>query len=88
MFRRLITEVFAFVGAILAIAGVLLPLAQYLASLWTDVSHPISIRSVLDAMSVSTPQAINAILELPLWFAMLTVGLVFLWIAAEAYERQ
>lgn len=88
MLRRLIAEVSGFIGAILTIAGVLVPLAQYLAWLWTDVWHPISIRAVLDAMSVSTPQAINAILELPLWFAMLTVGLVFLWIAAEAHERQ
>ncbi len=38
-------------------------------------------------MSVSTPQALDTVLELPLGVAMFTVGLVFIWIAAEVYER-
>ncbi len=84
---RLVADLLALIGAILAIAGLLLPLARYLAWIWTNVWHPISIRTVFDAISVSTPQAINAILDAPLWIAMLIVGLVFIWIAAEVYER-
>jgi hypothetical protein len=38
-------------------------------------------------MSVSTPHALDTVLELPLGVAMFTVGLVFIWIAAEVYER-
>jgi hypothetical protein len=89
MFRnkRLIGDVFAFVGAILVVAGPALPLAQYLAWLWTDVWRPISARESFDAMGVSMSQTIGAVLELPLWIAMLTVGLVFIWISAEVYER-
>ncbi len=87
MLRRLIADVFAFIGAIVAIAGLLLPLAQYFSWLWTHVWHPINIRTVFDAISVSTPRALNAILEWPLWIAMFTVGVVFIWIAAELYER-
>jgi len=86
MLRRLIADVFALIGAIVAIAGLLLPLAQYFSWLWTDVWHPINIRTVFDAISVSTPQTLNAMLEWPLWITMFTVGLLVIWIAAELYE--
>ncbi len=67
---RLIAEVFVFVGAILAIAGGLLLLVQYLASLWTDEWHPISIFNTSgDKCKIGV------------------AVMVFIWIAAEAYER-
>ena len=84
---RLIGDVFASIGVLLAIAGVVLLMAQYFVWLRTDVWHPINIRTVFDAMSVSTPQGLDALLELPLSVAVLTVGLVFIWVAAEVYER-
>jgi hypothetical protein len=84
---RLIGDVLAFIGAVLMIAGLLLLMAQYLVWLKTDVWHQINIRTVFDAMSVSMPQALDTVLELPLGVAMFTVGLVFIWIAAEVYER-
>jgi hypothetical protein len=89
MFRskRTIGDVLAFVGAIPAITGFLLPPAQYLAWFWSDVWSPMTIRAAFEAMRVSTPQAINAVIRLPLWIAMFTVGLVFIWTAAEVYER-
>ena len=84
---RLIGDIFASIGMVLAISGIgLLPI-QYLVWLKTDVWHQINIRTVFDAMSVSTPQALDTVLELPLGVAMFTVGLVFIWIAAEVYER-
>jgi hypothetical protein len=84
---RLIGDVFASIGVLLAIAGVVLLMAQYFVWLRTDVWHPINIRTVFDAMSVSTSQGLDAVLELPLSVAMFTVGLVFIWVAAEVYER-
>ena len=84
---RLIGDVFASIGVVLAIAGIGLLLVQYLDWLKTDVWHPMHIRTVFGAMSVSTPQGLDAVLELPLSVAMLTVGLVFIWVAAEVYER-
>jgi hypothetical protein len=84
---RLIGDVFASIGVLLAIAGVVLLMAQYCIWLRTDVWHPINIRTVSDAMSVSTSQGLDAVLELPLSVAMFTVGLVFIWVAAEVYER-
>jgi hypothetical protein len=84
---RLIGDVFASIGVMLAIAGIGLLLVQCLVWLKTDVWHPINIRTVFDAMSVSTRQGLEAVLELPLSVAMLTVGLVFIWVAAEVYER-
>jgi hypothetical protein len=84
---RLIGDVFASIGVLLAIAGVVLLMAQYFAWLRSDVWHPINIRTVFDAMSVSTPQGLDAVLKLPLSVAMLTIGLVLIWVAAEVYER-
>jgi hypothetical protein len=84
---RLIGDVFASIGVLLAIAGVVLLMAQYFAWLRSDVWHPINIRTVFDSMSVSTPQGLDAVLELPLSVAMLTIGLVLIWVAAEMYER-
>jgi hypothetical protein len=84
---RLIGDVFASIGVLLAIAGVLLLMAQYFVWLRTDIWHPVNIRTVLDALSVSTPQGLDAVSELPLSVAMFTVGLVFIWVAAEVYER-
>jgi hypothetical protein len=84
---RLIGDVFASIGVLLAIAGVVLLVAQYFVWLRTDVWHPINIQTVLDAMNVSTSQGLDAVLELPLSVAMFTVGLVFIWVAAEVYER-
>jgi hypothetical protein len=40
---------------------------------------------LLDAMDVD--QGLDAVLKLPLSFAMFTIGFVFIWIAAEIYER-
>ena len=89
MFKRgrLIGDVFASIGVLLAIAGLVLLMAQYFVWLRTDVWHPINIQTVLDAMNVSTSQGLDAVLELPLSVAMFTVGLVFIWVAAEVYER-
>jgi ABC-type Mn2+/Zn2+ transport system permease subunit len=89
MFRskRLIGDIFAFVGVILVIAGLVLPPAQYLAWRWTDVWRPFTVRAACDAMGISLSQAIGAMLELPLWIAMLTVGVVLIWISAEFYEQ-
>jgi hypothetical protein len=84
---RLIGDAFALTGVVLAIAGPSLVTVQYLIWLRTGAWHPMNIRMIFDAMSVSTPQALDGMLELPLWLAMFTVGLVFLWIAAEMYER-
>jgi hypothetical protein len=80
---RLIGDVFASIGAVLAIAGLVLLMAQYFVWFRTDVWHPINISVIFDAMSVSTPQALDA----PLSLAMFAVGLVCIWIAAEMYER-
>jgi len=87
MSQRLIGDVFASVGAVLAIAGAFLLIAEYLLWLKTDVWHPIRVRAIFDAISVSTPQELDALLKLPLSVAMLMVGLVFIWIGAEIYER-
>ena len=84
---RLIGDVFASIGAFLAIAGLGLLLVQYLVWLKTDVWHPMHIRTVFDGMSVATSQGLDAVVNLPLWLAMLMVGLMFIWIAAEIYER-
>jgi hypothetical protein len=73
------------IGVLLAIAGVVLLMAQYFVRLRTNVWHPIN--TVFDAMSVSTPQGLDAVLGLPLSAAMLTFGLVFVWVAAEVYDR-
>jgi hypothetical protein len=53
----------------------------------TSVWHPINIGMIFDPLSVSTPQALDAMLQLPVWLSMFMVGLVFIWIAAEIYER-
>jgi hypothetical protein len=89
MFKRgrLIGDVFASIGMVFAIAGIgLLPI-QYLLWLKTDVWPVMNIRTVFDAMGVSTPQELDAVLKLPLSVAMFTIGFVFIWIAAEIYER-
>ena len=62
-------------------------MAQYFVWLRMDIWHPMNIRTVLDAMSVSTPEGLAAVLELPLSVAMFTGGLVLIWVAAEVYER-
>jgi hypothetical protein len=87
MSRRLIGDVFASIGAVLAIAGPFLLMVEYFFWLKTDIWHPIRVRTIFDAMSVSAPQALDAVLNLPLCVAMFMVGLVFIWIAAEIYER-
>jgi hypothetical protein len=89
MFKRgrLIRDSFASLGMVLAIAGIgLLPI-QYLVWRKTDVWPAMQIRTVFDLMSIATPQGVDAVLELPLSIAMLTVGLVLIWIAVEIYER-
>ena len=88
MYQRLIGDAFAVVGAVLAVAGPFLLIAEYLVWLKTDIWHPIRIRTIFDAISVSTPQALDALLKLPLCVAMFMIGLVFIWIAVEIYERQ
>jgi hypothetical protein len=87
MSQRRVGDVFASVGAVLAIAGPFLLIAEYFLWLKTDVWHPIRVGTMFDAMSVSTPQALDAVLRLPLCVAMFMAGLVFIWIAAEVYER-
>jgi hypothetical protein len=84
---RLIGDVFGSIGVVLAIAGPVLLMAQYFLWLGTSVWHPMNIRTVFDAMSVSTPQGLDAVLEFPLSVAMFAVGLVCIWVAAEVYER-
>lgn len=84
---RLIGDVLASIGAVLVIAGPGLLAVQYFIWLSTSVWHPINIGMIFDALSVSTPQALDAMLQLPLWLSMFMVGLVFIWIAAEMYER-
>jgi hypothetical protein len=89
MFKRgrLTRDVFAYVGAVLALGGIgLLPM-QYLAWRKTDVWPAMQIRTVFDLMSVATPQVSDAVLKLPLSVAMFTIGFVFIWIAIEIYER-
>jgi hypothetical protein len=86
-FGRLIGDVFGSIGLVLAIAGPGLLAMQYFISLSTDIWHPINIRVIFDAISVSTPEALDALLKAPLWVAMFTLGLAFMWIAAEMYER-
>jgi hypothetical protein len=88
MSQRLIGDVSASVGAVLAVAGPFLLIAEYLFWLKRDVWHPIRIRAIFDAISVSTPQTLDALLKLPLCVAMFMIGLLFIWIAAEIYERQ
>jgi hypothetical protein len=87
MFQRLTGDVFASVGAVLAVAAPFLLIAEYLIWLKTDVWHPIRVRTIFDTVSVSTPQAFDELLKLPLSVAMFTVGVVFIWIGAEIYER-
>jgi hypothetical protein len=87
MFQRRIGDVFASVGAVLAVAGPFLLIAKYLLWLKTDAWHPIRVRAIFDAISVSTPQAFDELSKLPLGVAMFTVGVVFIWIGAEIYER-
>jgi hypothetical protein len=72
----LIGDVLASIGAVLVIAGPGLVVVQYLIWLRTGVWHPINIRMIFDAISVSTPPALDAILQLPLWLSMFMVGLV------------
>jgi hypothetical protein len=84
---RLVRDVFAYVGTVLALGGIgLLPI-QYLVWLKTGVWAAMDIRTVFDLMGVATPQGLDAVLKLPLSGAMFMVGLVFIWIAAEIYER-
>jgi hypothetical protein len=84
---RLIRDVFAYVGTVLALGGIgLLPI-QYLVWRKTGVWAAMQIGTVFDLMSVATPQVSDAVLKLPLSVAMFTVGLVLIWIAAEIYER-
>ena len=84
---RLIGDVFASIGIVLAVAGLGLLAVQYLVWLKTDVWRSINVRRVFDAMSVPTFQPIDAVLKSPLWVAIFGVGLVFIWVAAEVYER-
>ena len=68
---RLIGDVSGSIGMVLAICGIgLLPI-QYLVWLKTDVWPAMHIRTVFDAMGVATPQGLDAVLKLPLSFAML-----------------
>jgi hypothetical protein len=46
------------------------------------------IRTVLDAIKVSSSQALDVVLQLPLPVVVFVVGVVFIWVAAEVYERQ
>jgi hypothetical protein len=69
-------------------AGLVLLMVQCLVWLKTDVWHPVHIQTVFDAMKVSTPHAVNAVLQLPPCVAVFVVGVVFIWIAAEVYVRQ
>jgi len=87
MSQRRVGDVFASIGAVLAIAGPFLLIAEYFLWLKTDVWHPIRLRTIFDTMGVLTPQALDAVLKLPLCVVMFMVGLVFIWIAAEIYER-
>jgi hypothetical protein len=87
MSQRRVGDVFASVGAVLAIAGPFLLIAEYFLWLKTDVWRPIRVRTMFDAMNVSAPQALDAVLKLPLCVAMFMVGLVFIWMAAEFYDR-
>jgi hypothetical protein len=84
---RLIGDVFASIGVVLAIAGIGLLLVQYLVWLKTDVWHPMHIRTVFEPINVSNFRAIDPVLESPLWAAVFIVGFVFVWIAAEIYEH-
>jgi hypothetical protein len=84
---RLIGDVLAVIGMALALGGIgLLPI-QYLVWLKTGVWAVMHIRTVFDLMSVAPPQVSDAVLKLPLSVAMFTIGVVFIWIAAEIYER-
>ena len=87
MSQRLIGDVFASIGAVLAIGGPFLLIAKYFFWLKTDVWHPIRVRTIFDAISVSMPHALDALLKLPLCVVMFMIGLVFIWIVAEIYER-
>jgi len=87
MSQRWVGDVFASIGAVLAIAGPFLLIAEYFLWLKTDVWHPIRVRTIIDAMSVSASQALDSVLQLPLCVAMFMIGLVFIWIAAEIYDR-
>jgi hypothetical protein len=84
---RLIGDVSASIGVLLAIAGVVLLMVQYFVWLGTDVWYPLNIQTIFDGMSISIPQGLNTVIELPLSVAMFTVGFVFVWLAAEVYER-
>jgi hypothetical protein len=90
MFRpgRLIGDVFASIGAVLLFAGLVLLMVQCLIWLKTRVWHPMHIRTVLDAIKVSSSQALDVVLQLPLPVVVFVVGVVFIWVAAEVYERQ
>jgi hypothetical protein len=84
---RVIGDIFAFIGMVLVLGGIgLLPI-QYLVWLKTGVWAAMQIGTVFDLMGVATPQGLDAVLKLPLSGAMFVVGLVFIWIAAEIYER-
>ena len=88
MFKRgrLIRDSFASIGMVLAIAGIgLLPI-QYLVWRKIGVWPAMQVRTVFDLMSVAAPQGVDAVLRLPLSIAMLTVGVLFIWIAVEIYE--
>jgi len=88
MFKRgrLIRDSFASIGMVLAIAGIGLLPTQYLVWRKIGVWPAMQVRTVFDLMSVAAPQGVDAVLRLPLSIAMLTVGLLFIWIAVEIYE--
>jgi hypothetical protein len=88
MFKRgrLIRDVFAYIGTVLALGGIgLLPM-QYLAWRKTGVWPAMQIRTVFELMGVAPPQVPDTVLKLPLSVAMFTIGFVFIWIAIEIYE--
>ena len=84
---RLIRGVLLFTGVVLATAGVLFLIEEFWVWLKTNDWSPLDMQMVWDAINVSSPPALKAIMESPLWLVMFTVGLIFIWIATELHER-
>jgi hypothetical protein len=84
---RLIGDVFGSIGALVALAGLGLLVAQCVIWLRSGVWHPIQIRMIFNAINVPTPRGPDALPDMSLGVMSLAVGLVMMWIAAEAYER-
>ncbi len=75
-----------FAGVVLATAGVLLLIEEFWVWLKTNDWSPLDMQTVWDAMNVSSPPALKTIMESPLWLVMLTIGLIFIWVATELHE--